>query len=111
MKKLIISAVIILVAAVAYGEVGFVAMQSIQKLTASTHMAGVARKISGPVSLKSDASCTVYLNLSTTARSKAGTGWPMTANTEYKFDVPSTSTLTFLCATTATVPKSVYLVR
>jgi len=99
------------VASYAASEPGFVSLKSITKLLTGTHAVGIVRTVSGPVSIKADAACTAYLNLSTAARAKAGTGWPLSANTEYKFNVPQTSTLTFLCATSATADKYVYIVR
>lgn len=111
MRKLIILTICVtLAAATAFAEVGFVSLQSITKYVSGTQGIGWAKNISGPVVVKPDATCTMFLNMTTLARTKAGTGYPMTAAIEYKFNVPPKSNLTFTCATSAAV-KNVYIVR
>lgn len=109
-KTILFSVALALIAAASFAEVGFVSLQSITKYTSGTQGIGFAKNITGPIIVKPDAACTMFLNMTTLTRTKAGVGYPLAASTEHKFQVTPKANLTFTCATSAAV-KNVYIVR
>jgi len=110
MKKLAaISLSVVLLAGMAWGAVD---LQNVTKYTVSAATPlKRADRVSGTMLLKSNAaSCSVFLNATTLARTVAGTGFPLTANTETVINVPKTSNLSFTCATSAG-NRAVYILR
>lgn len=100
----------LLIFTAAYGASYPIKLQNISKYTAGTHNVGIVRNLSGDFTVKSDAACTMYVNHSTATRSKAATGFPLSANETYPFVMPSRGTVTFLCATSAAV-KTITVTR
>lgn len=111
MKKLILVTLCMVFASVtAFAEIGIITMRDIGKYVTGTKGIALAKSISGPMTIRSDATCSVFMNATTMARTLTATGYPLVANTEYKYNVNPTAHLSFTCASSATV-KNVYIVR
>jgi hypothetical protein len=113
MNKVILVGILLILAttgAIAASEPGFVSIQNIARLVIGTKTAKIAGGLSGPVAFQPSATCAVYLNASTATRRNTAIGYPLAASTEYKYNLPKTSDLTFTCTSTA-AQKYIYLVR
>ena len=114
MKRLIFIT-LLFAATVAYAatEQAFVPFQSVEKTgaIAKTTRARNIHRLSGPLAMQANGTCSVFINATTLARTAATTGFPMVANTTYQWNIPKVSSLTFTCASTAGNSNLVYIAR
>lgn len=112
MHKTAFAAIMVLLAALAAfaADQGFVTLQNITGYSIGTKGFQYAKNVSGPVVIKPDAACKVFLNATTLTRTASATGYPMSANTDYPFSVPISAKISFTCTSTASA-KTVYIAR
>jgi hypothetical protein len=111
MKKFI-CILVVLIAGYAVADQGFV---NLQNITQSSNIKKGSRfakvtGISGPITLKANAECAVFVNATTLSHSLTKPGYPINT-TASTFNVNKTSTLGFTCTSTAANTSYVYVVR
>lgn len=104
--------IILMIVGLAGLLVAFTPFQVVTKHTVSA-AAPIANvnNIFGKLTAISNAdSCSAFLNMSTVARTQAGVGIPLVKNTPFSLEIPSKSTVSFTCLSTAG-DRSVRVVR